>query len=168
MSWATYSTQLCDHSEGYQGILCGVCSRGFGQTAPFKCNRCIGFDPLVVHDHNDDSFTAAVPQPGPVRISGLYFVYWLVLTCWLLLCVRFSAEAPKHTPNSGPAQTMIQECQVAQSRKDTSNTVSAPHQQQQQQLGAAHSVFVQDMACAASQPKKHRSKSLDITKVRAG
>jgi hypothetical protein len=125
MSWASYSMQLCDYSEGYQGILCGVCSRGFGQTAPFKCNRCIGFDSWILHD----SSAAAVPQPGPARISGLYFVYWLVLTCWLLLCVRFSAAAPKQLCTSRPAgQVILQECHCA---------VTKGHQQRRQRTRPA-------------------------------
>jgi hypothetical protein len=175
MTWANYSMQLCNHNEGYEGILCGVCSRGFGQTAPFKCNRCIGY--------GSSSAKAPQPGPGPAPISGLYFVYWLALTCWLLLCVRFSTVAPRvgptQTPDRKPAVTaaraVLQECQVADAWKDTSDiaagppmidTSGAPDQQQQQQQQSGTNGFGQATSAAAAQPKQQRtSKSLDITKV---
>lgn len=65
-------------------------------TAPFKCNLCLGAPPSSSPD--GDPTQQQLARPGP--ISALYLVYWFVLTCWLLLCVRFSKPAPARPRNS--------------------------------------------------------------------
>jgi hypothetical protein len=85
LPWLDYGAQLCNYQEGYQGILCGSsCIKGFGVTSPFKCNRCLG---ITVTPSVDNGYTAGV-SPGPSKISAVYFVYWFVLTCWMLFTVR--------------------------------------------------------------------------------
>lgn len=96
VSWLQYGQMLCDYREGYTGPLCGVCLEGFGQVTPFQCRRCLGTD--VVFDARGSE---VVVQTGPRRISGLYFAYWLVLTCWLVLCVRFSMPSAYRSSKRG-------------------------------------------------------------------
>ena len=85
LSWLDYGAQLCNYQDGYQGILCGSsCIKGFGVTSPFKCNRCLG---ITVTPSVENGYTAG-DLPGPSKISAVYFVYWFVLTYWMLYTVR--------------------------------------------------------------------------------
>lgn len=161
LSWANYSLQLCNFRDGYEGVLCGVCSRGFGQTAPFKCNRCVGFE------HAVDLSTTPTALPGPGAISGLYFVYWLVLTCWLLVAVRFSKLPPdqRATIPAGNIASVTQAAvhmMVNKARKDPNDATAMTDQQR--------SAFNNDMpASAAQRAKKYaQSNSIDILKVEQG
>lgn len=156
LSWADYVAQLCSYQDGYQGILCGGgCIKGYGTTAPFKCNRCLGTQtvPSVANGYS------AGPAPGPARISAVYFVYWFVLTCWLLFTVRsfVLASSPQQPGKAGVA--------AAAPAGPVVETVDGPV--------AVGSAAAKDMeggrgwgVQATGPPPKESARSLDITKVR--
>lgn len=84
--WTVYMTQLCDQEEGYYGMFCGTCLKGYGSTAPFQCKHCAGA--------GEDGVV------GKGRMSGLWFVYWVVLTIWYARTV-WSSMPHTHGGNNG-------------------------------------------------------------------
>lgn len=179
LSWLNYGTQLCNYADGYEGVLCGVCTKGWGQTAPFKCNRCVGAEFLP-----DGTSAHAAVQPGPARISLLYLTYWLVLTAWMLLTVRFSMRsAGLQQTNKPPGRAAAAHAALAAlaspaakappAEAAPASAEKAPQVQAVSDASPCHRRQDQGNAqatgpasCAAKPPTKELSKAVDITKVR--
>lgn len=164
------------------GVLCGRCRPNYGMTAPFKCNLCLGAQPTSSPD--GDPTQQQRPWPGP--ISALYLVYWFVLTCWLLLCVRFSKPAPARPRNSLQPGTVPKP--VAKEWQGTGRQAiegDVRSSRDQRPLQSHEEKFIRDMpghvqgargnsnttrgwqrASTARGSEKNTSRSIDITKVR--
>jgi hypothetical protein len=72
-NWTDYMRHQCDHEEGYYGMFCGTCLKGYGSTAPFQCQHCAGADSNGVISQS--------------TVSGLWFFYWFVLAAWYVFTV---------------------------------------------------------------------------------
>lgn len=172
LTWPQYSNALCDRHSGYTGVLCGVCIKGFGTTSPFSCSKCLG-----AHFSQDQLGNLQVQQPGPAGISGLYFAYWFVLTCWLLLCVRFSvpqglggsskgqplqatgATALQPLNARAASETIPEECAFKAADADEPEQGTSPQHQQPQSPSQKPTTGLR----GSTDPQP--SKAIDITKV---
>jgi hypothetical protein len=100
INWDQYGLRLCAATEGYEGILCGTCRPGFGQTSPFTCKQCFG---------TEVSRETLLKGPDLAGISGLYVMYWVVLTAWYLFSVwsAMSTKSRRQLPMALPtAETL--------------------------------------------------------------
>ena len=79
-NWTIYTQQQCSGKDGYDGLLCGVCTAGYGMTTPFTCKKCLTSSP--------DTTT-----PHLAGISGLYVFFWVVLTAWYVFTVWIALPA---------------------------------------------------------------------------
>lgn len=104
LTWNDYTRQLCDEPEGYQGVMCGVCVKGFGVTGPFKCRKCLG-----AQSADPSNPAKASKPPSLAGISGLYFFYWFVLTGWYVFtvwtCMPESPSASEEVKDGPSKQT---------------------------------------------------------------
>jgi hypothetical protein len=90
--WSAYMNGQCDKKEGYFGLFCGTCLKGYGSTAPFQCQHCAGAD------------KHGVVSKG--TISGLWVYYWVILTAWYVFTVSTSLTGKSRGDNcSGPTPT---------------------------------------------------------------
>lgn len=81
--WDGYMGQQCARQQGYYGLFCGSCLKGYGSTAPFQCNHCEGAD------------SNGVVSKG--TMSGLWLLYWFALSAWYTFTVMTSRPG---TPDS--------------------------------------------------------------------
>jgi hypothetical protein len=86
-----YIKKQCHEEEGYWGLFCGTCLKGYGSTAPFQCQHCAGAD------------ENGVVSKG--TMSGLWVYYWFVLVAWYVFTVSTSMpETPGPTPTDSEAK----------------------------------------------------------------
>jgi hypothetical protein len=140
LTWEEYGLSLCSVDEGYQGILCGVCRPGFGQTAPFSCSKCLGTQ------HNSTYPYVQLTPPDLVGISWLYVLYWAVLTVWYLGNVWSSMSTKSRRDQAKPpAQSVLTQGAVSKA------------------------VNLDGTPCSAHEPYSRghvvRSRSMDVCKV---
>jgi len=94
--WDVYLRQQCNQEDGYRGLFCGTCIKGYGMTAPFQCKKCAGAKATV-----EKNGTATVSHDRGA-ISGLWVFYWVALTGWYVFTVwtvmRAKPDAGKSSP----------------------------------------------------------------------
>jgi len=93
LDWSDYTEKLCTKGEGYTGPYCGACRPGFGATAPFHCQRCLGVGVTA---------SGATGHPSKIGISLVYVAYWILFTGITLYSVwsAFSAQHKEQKDNT--------------------------------------------------------------------
>lgn len=108
-TWHDYTRQLCDEEEGHQGVLCGVCVKGFGMTGPFKCRKCLGAR-SANYSNTAKPITRKPPSLG--GISGLYVFYWAFLTGWYVFTV-WTCMPKSNTADKGSKEVDVTDSDTA-------------------------------------------------------
>lgn len=160
LSWSEYERQLCDAKEGYTGVLCGVCLPGYGEVAPFNCFKC-----LSAQIDADKSPPQLLKPPSRPGISGLYVLYWFVLTGWCLFGIwsAMSSRPGADTTQSTPCVQGTGAVQSTQSSeaKCTTGTGTGFHEPD----GHGGAVPCQGVS-GASDTQLSGARALDVIKVR--
>lgn len=78
--WDVYLGQQCNQKDGYRGLFCGTCIKGYGMTAPFQCKKCAGKSTQMANG-------TVSHEPDRGTISGLWVFYWFALAAWYVFTV---------------------------------------------------------------------------------
>lgn len=151
LEWPDYTEQLCTAGEGYTGPYCGVCRPGFGATAPFYCQRCLGVGLTA---------SGTSGHPSKIGISLVYIAYWLLFTGITLYSV-WSAFSAQHKDDTQASTS---------SHKQPSPTsdVKAVRDQDRSDVKAVRDQDRSKGGTSPAQPLPTPSSPMDIIKVGQG